>query len=348
MEIASNCFCLEDSRFKELVRCCCSNTPNLRSLTINGLDRFALEEREWASIIALKNLEVLCLVDVSVSLPGVLAITQQCEKLEKFKANSVIVHVPSCEAFRKDFVYVKITAKRFREYELTMQKTMPKYVEELANCASFPQYTLLNIEPEEFADFDLVPGLTQVTELRFSSFQLDEINEEDEFPIFPLLRILRISVVASHEQHLLKQFLNSNGLALRKLILEGVILSKFILAELLILCPNLNSLEFINCDLSGVKAPIEALPQLKTFKWHLDLGLCYLIEDPLYWGSLDVPGGSHFSLDCDAETAAYQMQQNQIKFDIIVNLYPIKPQSREYLSRMLSLFNYFGSSLMLR
>ncbi|CAB3374815.1 Hypothetical predicted protein [Cloeon dipterum] len=231
MEIASNCFCLEDSRFKELVRCCCSNTPNLRSLTINGLDRFGLEEREWASIIALKNLEVLCLVDVSVSFPGVLAITQQCEKLEKFKANSVIVHEPSSEAFRKDFVYVNITAKSFREYELTMQKTMPKYVEKLANCAAFPQYTLLNIEPEEFADFDLVPGLTQVTDLRFSSFQLDEINEKDEFPIFPLLSIVRISV-ASHEHHLLKQYLNSNNtLALRKLILEGVKLSKFTLAE---------------------------------------------------------------------------------------------------------------------
>ncbi|XP_065336659.1 uncharacterized protein LOC135937436 [Cloeon dipterum] len=319
MQMCRNChhLCLSNSRFQELVSSFGSNIPNVRSLTINGLSHFTLEERECASMIALKNLEVLRIEDVSVRLSGVVAITQQCEKLEKFNANHVYLDEPSCETFREDFLFVNIIANSFREIDLTMQKTMP--IKEFPNCAAFPRYTLLTIDPKEFADFDLLPGLAQVTELRFSSLQLEIVEDEGvEFPTCAELRIARIAVFRS-EHLLVRRFLETNGLALRELTLEGISFSdeEFTLGDMFSLCPNLNSLEFIDCDLSGVDAPMEALPRLDKFKWNWEIHVRDLIGDPHLWESPK----SCFALDCgsgeDTGSVAYQMRQNQKKFDLV-------------------------------
>ncbi|CAB3387348.1 Hypothetical predicted protein [Cloeon dipterum] len=276
MQMSRNCnnFCLSNSRFQDLIQCLASNTPNLRNLTIKGLPELALSlgERELASIIQLKSLQVLYIQDVSVSLSGVLAITRKCEKLEKIAADQVCMDVePSSDAFRDDFVFVKINANNFQENRLglTLQKTMP--IEEFPNCAAFPRYTVLCIEPRKVADLKLLRGLTQITELKFSSFQLVDIQDLGEFPLLPEMRFAWI-LGGKRSAHALRRFLQINGLALRELTLKGISLSDEVtLTEVFNLCPNLNSLEFNDSDFAVLNDPIQAILRFENLNLNYDL-----------------------------------------------------------------------------
>ncbi|CAB3381109.1 Hypothetical predicted protein [Cloeon dipterum] len=258
---------LSNSRFQEFIRCLGSNTPNLKELIILNSNK-SLGEREIESIIQLKKLSFLEILNVDVPLSGLLEISRRCEKLKSIKATEVINdEEASSVAFRDDFVfvYIDVCDKDPGKMWVEIETTMPTWSPILALHTSFTELTLV---PKQNREFLLaVQFAKNLKKIDFNSFQLEDIEDMVEFVQLPDIKYATINC-GGKSAHALRCFVRRNGESLQELSLREIdIKENMTFSEIFSFCPNLEALQLINCIVSGNDAPVDAMHRLKRFEW---------------------------------------------------------------------------------
>ncbi|CAB3388218.1 Hypothetical predicted protein [Cloeon dipterum] len=108
-----------------------------------------------------------------------------------------------------------------------------------------------------------------------NSVTLDEINctclvETEEIVDFPHLPVVEYAWIncKGKSAHTSRCFMKRNGESLRELRLEGIHSKEnMTFREIFSFCPNLQCLEFFDCNFSGNDAPVDAMQKLKRFWW---------------------------------------------------------------------------------
>ncbi|CAB3381134.1 Hypothetical predicted protein [Cloeon dipterum] len=263
---------LSNARFQEFIRCLGSNTPNLTDLNINGSTQYdlSLEERELASIIQLENLLILKILFVRVPLSGILEISHQCQKLESLTANYVTMDMddPSRVTFTDNLRYVCIDEfdSSLGFFFMSMETTVPG-----ANPKKRTRCINLSSQPRSVADFSVIQLFAaKLTNLKFGSARLSDIEQMNNFPDFPRLPRLKCAEIncGGKSVRALRGFFSKNGDRLRQLALRDIdIKQEMSLGEIFSSCPNLQSLGLNCCSLLGNDAPVDAMRKLKRFLW---------------------------------------------------------------------------------
>ncbi|CAB3381135.1 Hypothetical predicted protein [Cloeon dipterum] len=348
--------------FQEFIRCLGTNTPNLRQLIIvipnfEWCDfEYSLEERELNSIIQLKNLAILDIEDVRVPLSGIFDICRRCEKLERIHAEAVIIDVElSSAAFGDDFAYICIKESDYsRQISLDMKRTVPttdpKYE---VNT----HYVRLYLKPKRNKDLFLAQEFaTKLREIQVDFSKLEGMEEMAGFPHLPQIKCARF-VCGGKSAHALRCFLKRNGESLLELDLFDVdSKDKMTFGEIFTFCPNLKSLELFACTLVGNDAPVDAMQQLKRFKWRwLNR---YVFDEVAFSSILSAPLLEDIYIDLpkidfsDNATIIARIQRRdilrnlkKIEMDEMMIDIPFEENHSSYLTRFTDLKNAFASAI---
>ncbi|CAB3388224.1 Hypothetical predicted protein [Cloeon dipterum] len=252
-------------RFQEFIRCLGANTPSLKELIMTGPYNleYSLEERELASITKLKSLIILDIFRVQVALSGILDISRQCNKLKKIRANNSVTldEVRSIPALRDDFKYVYIEA-------LLNADLISLHMETDPDINSKKNLISMRHQPRYIQEFSLaLPFAKKLQGININCTCLVETEEIVDFPHLPVVEYAWINCKGK-SAHTSRCFMKRNGESLRELRLEGIHSKEnMTFREIFSFCPNLQCLEFFDCNFSGNDAPVDAMQKLKRFWW---------------------------------------------------------------------------------
>ncbi|CAB3373164.1 Hypothetical predicted protein [Cloeon dipterum] len=257
---------ISNSRFQELFRCIGTNTPNLEEIILYGrkFPKFSLEIGAFDSISKLKNLAILVIKRVHVPLSGISLIMSNCKNIKKIRANDIETDIePSrCCTYSNSFKFV-ITYERDRQSSRRQLSLKIDTIsqKDIDNESLSVYWRNADDNTNLPVAYCTVRGITRGTEI------YDEENL-NEFSLFRNVKRAEIICDLGMVQNL-RDFLRRSGWTIERLKMKFE--DKISLSELFGFCPNLKTLEFYSCYLSGNDAPVEAMHQLKTFVWLNDL-----------------------------------------------------------------------------